>query len=303
MTPNLPLMRRLATIVCLCALLAGCGSDDGEADRGRFDADRAFADLGGQVDIGPRPAGSEANRETAELIAERLRDAGARGVVIQDPWLNVLGTIPGRKPGTVVVGAHFDTKDVSPDFVGANDGASGVAVLLELARTLPRPLPGPSVQLVAFDAEEARGDAQFVEDGIRGSRQYVELAAGGGGQGAPPLDDLRAMVLFDMVGDCDLQIPREPISDARLYDLFAAASKEVDGDPAPFVGTSPAVLDDHYAFVEQGVPALDLIDFTFGPGSSPGGWWHTPQDTIDKVCPASLNAVGEAALVAIPRIR
>ena len=89
----------------------------------------------------------------------------------------MLGTIPGFRPGTVVVGAHYDTKDAIPGFVGANDGASGVAVLLELARTLPRPLPGPSVQLVAFDAEEARGDRDFEPDGTRGSRQYVALLA------------------------------------------------------------------------------------------------------------------------------
>jgi Zn-dependent M28 family amino/carboxypeptidase len=176
-------------------------------------------------------------------------------------------------------------------------------VLLELARTLPRPLSGHSVQLVAFDAEEARGDAPFLEDGIRGSRQYLKLATAGGDQGAAPLEEIRAMVLFDLVGDCDLEIPLEQFSDAGLYELFAEASEEVDGDPEPFVGTAPGVADDHIPFFEAGVPAVDLIDFTFGPGGSPGGWWHTPEDTIDKVCPESLDAVGEAALVAIPRIR
>jgi Zn-dependent M28 family amino/carboxypeptidase len=119
----------------------------------------------------------------------------------------------------------------------------------------------------------------------------------------PPLDQIRAMVLFDLVGDCDLRIPREQLSDPDLYAEFAEASAEVDGDPAPFVGTASAVLDDHYPFVEAGVPAVDLIDFTFGPGETPGAWWHTPQDTLDKVCADSLDEVGEAALVAIPRIR
>lgn len=290
--------------------LAACGDDDGAettaspVDDGRFDASRAFADLEAQVAIGPRPAGSPASRETAELIADRLRQAGAEDVTIQRPWLNVLGTVPGRKPGTVVVGAHHDTKDdVPPPFEGANDGASGVAVLLELARTLPNPLPGPSVQIVAFDGEEAPGDEPFLEAGIRGSRQYVELATGGGGQGAPPLDQLRAMVLFDLVGDCDLAIPREELSDPGLYAQFADGSEAVDGDPAPFVGTRGVVADDHVPFVQAGIPAVDLIDFTFGPGDSPGAWWHTPEDTLDKVCPESLDAVGEAALRAIPRIR
>ena len=301
-------MRRFAVLLFAVALLAGCGEDEVAEPQGMikgpFDAERAFSDLEAQVALGPRPAGSPAGAETAELIAERLREAGAEDVVVQRPWMNVLATIPGRKPGVVVVGAHHDTKDDVPaPFVGANDGASGVAVVLELARTLPRPLPGPSVQLVAFDAEEARGDEEFLVDGMRGSRQYVELATDGGGQGAPPLDEIRAMVLFDLVGDCDLQIPREEFSNADLYGLFADAAAELDGDPDPFEGTAAAVADDHVPFVQVGIPAVDLIDFTFGPGETPGAWWHTPEDTLDKVCAESLDQVGEAALRAIPRIR
>ena len=215
-----------------------------------------------------------------------------------------MATIPGKEPGTVIVGAHYDTKvDIGPEFVGANDGASGVAVLLELARTLPRPLPGPAVQLVAFDAEEARGNRPFEVDGTRGSRQFVELAQAGGKQGAPPLERIRAMVLFDMVGDCELEIPLEQYSDPGLYSLFADASESLDGEPDPFMGTATPVLDDHIPFREAGIPAVDLIDFDYGPGPAPGEWWHDERDTVDKVCAESLDAVGEAALVAIPRIR
>lgn len=298
-----PPMRALATALLAAAVLAGCGGDDGETDPGGFDAARAFADLEAQVALGPRPAGSAANRENAELIADRLREAGVEDVVIQRPWRNVGGTIPGTEPGTVVVGAHHDTKDdVGGGFAGANDGASGVAVVLELARTLPRPLPGPSVHVALFDAEEARGDRPFELDGTRGSRQYVELAGRGGGQGAPPLDEIRAMVLFDLVGDCELEIPLEANSDPALYELFAAGAEELTGSPAPFEGRSGPVGDDHVPFLEAGVPAVDLIDFTYGPGPSPGAWWHTPEDTLDKVCTESLDAVGEAALEAIPAI-
>ena len=203
----------------------------------------------------------------------------------------------------MVLGAHYDTKDAIPGFVGANDGASGVAVLLELARALPRPLPGPSVDLAFFDAEEARGDRPFAEDGTRGSRQYVALARAGGQQASPSLGEIRAMVLFDMVGDCDLRIPLEANSDPSLYERFAAAAKDRTGSPAPFEGRSGAIGDDHVPFLEAEVPAADLIDFAYGPGPPPGAWWHTPEDTLDKVCPESLDAVGEAALVAIPEIR
>src|SRR5215204_1602722 len=132
--PNLPPMRRAAAIFVTTLVLAGCGSDDRPSTdpAGNFDADRAFQDLSAQVEIGPRPAGTPAARETAEFIAGRLREAGLDNVSIQSPWENVLGTIPGDLPGTVVVGAHYDTKSGIPRFLGANDGASGVAVLLEL---------------------------------------------------------------------------------------------------------------------------------------------------------------------------
>ena len=106
-----------------------------------------------------------------------------------------------------------------------------------------------------------------------------------------------------MVGDCDLRIPLEQNSDPALYRLFAEAATEAGGDPAPFEGRTFAISDDHVPFLEAGVPAVDLIDFDFGPGPSPGAYWHTPEDTLDKVCAESLDAVGEAALGAIPRIR
>ena len=305
-------MRRLACTLTVLLALASCGGGEGgesttstepAGGAAEFDAARAFADLKAQVRLGPRPSRSPAQREAADLIAKGLADAGATEITTQHPWENVLGTIPGSGEGTVVVGAHYDTKDAIPGFVGANDGASGVAVMLELARSLPKPMPGPSIQFVAFDAEEARGDRDFLEDGARGSEQYVKYAKAGGEQGSLPLAQIHAMVLFDMIGDCDLQIPRELSSDEQLYGAFADAATEHTGGPEPFKGTFGGVVDDHTAFVSAGVPSLDLIDFDYGPGIAPGRWWHTPQDTLDKVCPESLNAVGEAALRAIPRIR
>jgi glutaminyl-peptide cyclotransferase len=298
--------RAIMAILALGALAAGCGGDDEpSAEVDGFDEERAFADLEAQVAIGPRPAGSPGSREVVELIASRLRDAGTEDVRVQRPWRNVLGTIPGSEEGVVVVGAHHDTKDdVGAGFQGANDSASGVAVVLELARVLApeAPLDGPSLRLALFDAEEARGDREFTVDGTRGSRQYVEYARAGGRQGSPDLGEIEAMVLFDLVGDCDLQIPQEANSDPALHSRFAAAAEEADGTADPFAGVAGGVLDDHIPFREAGIPAVDLIDFTFGPGPSPGAYWHTPEDTLDKVCPESLDAVGEAALLALPRL-
>jgi glutaminyl-peptide cyclotransferase len=299
--------RLIAVLLALATLATGCGGDEESptpAAPDRFDEDRAFSDLRAQVEIGPRPAGSEGGREVVALIASRLRDAGAEDVRVQRPWRNVVATIPGTEPGAVVVGAHHDTKDdVGPGFEGANDGASGVAVVLELARVLAAeaPLDGPAIQLVLFDAEEARGDREFAVDGMRGSRQFVEYASAGR-QSATPVEDIAAMVLFDLVGDCELAIPREANSDPGLHAEFAAAAEEATGSPAPFEGETSGVLDDHIPFREADVPAVDLIDFAFGPGPSPGAYWHTTEDTLDKVCPESLDAVGEAALIALPRL-
>ena len=226
-----------------------------------------------------------------------------RQIRVQRPYRNVVARIPGRGEGTVVAGAHFDTKEI-PGFVGANDGASGVAVLLELARALPPRLDGPAIDLVFFDAEEAPPGTSFESGGDRGSSQFVRYARRGR-QGAPPLDEIGAMVLFDMVGDCDLDIPREANSDPRLYDQFASAAAEQSpsGSTDPFEGDSPGVLDDHIPFIQAGVPAVDLIDFDYGPGPSPGAWWHTRSDDLAHVCARSLGEVGAPALVALPQIR
>ena len=161
------------------------------------------------------------------LIVRRLRDAGLARPVVQRPYRNVVATIPGAEPGSVIAGAHYDTKDV-PGFVGANDGASGVAVLLELARDLPRRLPGPSLRLAFFDAEESAGRPaarwRSRRRATEGASSSSAMRAAAASRGRRRLGEVRAMVLFDMVGDCDLRIPLEENSDPSLYRLFAAAS-------------------------------------------------------------------------------
>ena len=283
-------------LLCLC----GCGSSDDVAlarskpafiqAAGDFDPARAFEDLRRQVKIGPRPAGSAGGRREVRLIKRRLKAAGVNDVRVQRPWRNVVARIPGRGRGTMLVGAHHDTKNGIPGFVGANDGASGVAVLLEIARVLPRRLPGRSLTLVFFDAEETRGDIPFLVDGIRGSRQFVRYASEGGRQGSPRLGAMRGLYLLDMVGDCDLRIPRESHSSPGLYSRLQG--------PA-FGGDTEGLTDDHVPFREAGIPAVDVIDFDYGPGPRPGGWWHTPQDTIAKVCPRSLEQAGTAVVRAL----
>jgi glutaminyl-peptide cyclotransferase len=248
----------------------------------RFDGDAAFRLLRRQVDIGPRPAGSPESRRLARLL-RRIVPRG-RYQEVPDGLRNVIGTVPGREPGYVVVGAHYDTKDV-PGFVGANDGASGTAVAAQLARTLRR--PRHTVKFVFFDGEESpRGtpDDQFEEKGLRGSRVA-----------APALADARAMILLDFVGNRELAIRYESNSSPGLWRKLRAAAGRV-GARAHFPsGSQGAVSDDHLPFLDQGVPSIDLIDFDFP-------CWHRRCDDMSAVSKRSVDAVGETIYELLRRL-
>jgi glutaminyl-peptide cyclotransferase len=239
----------------------------------RFDGAAAFRLLREQVELGPRPAGSEASRR----LGERLRGLLPRGRFQEVPGglRNVIGTVPGREPGYIVVGAHYDTKDI-PGFVGANDGASGTAIVTQLARTIRR--PRHTIEFVLFDGEESpRGtpDADFEEKGLRGSKAA-----------APEFRDARAMVLLDFVGDRRLSIPRESSSRPGLWRRLRAAAKRVGAGRVFPPETSGSVLDDHIPFLRVGVPAIDLIDFDFP-------CFHRRCDDLSAVSERSVDSVGE----------
>jgi glutaminyl-peptide cyclotransferase len=249
-------------------------------DVDRFSARRAFALLRAQVERGPRPAGSEASRELAGWLADRL----PRGRLQPVPGglQNVVGRIRGRgKP--IVVAAHYDTKDL-PGFVGANDGAGGTAAVLEIARALrraDRPRKAPPIRFVLFDGEESPDDsADFYSTGLRGSRHYARRHA----------RDTRALILLDFVAEKGaMRIPREAGSDPALWRRLRAAARKV-GAAATFpAGTVGEVLDDHTPFTRRGVPAIDLIDFTFP-------CWHETCDDMDVVSARSLDLAGETVV-------
>ena len=239
----------------------------------RFDGAAAFRLLRRQVEMGPRPAGSAESRRLARLL-RRIVPRG-RYQEVPDGLRNVIGTVRGREPGYIVVGAHYDTKDM-PGFVGANDGASGTAVVAQLARTLRR--PRHTIQFVFFDGEEApRGipDSKFERYGLRGSKVA-----------APTFRDARAMILLDFVGDKELTIRREGYSDVRLWKRLRAAAQRVGAGAVFPATTQGGVLDDHIPFRKQGVRSIDLIDFDFP-------CWHRTCDNISVVSERSVDAVGE----------
>jgi glutaminyl-peptide cyclotransferase len=290
-------VRRLLPLISVVLLLAGGGlvvaAVSGAFDSGdeapppaasaarlrvdRFDRDRAFADLRRQVEMGPRPAGSDKARELATWLRRRL----PRGRLQPVPGglQNVVGGIPGRgKP--IVLAAHYDTKNI-PGFVGANDGAGGTAAVLEIARFLrdaKRPAAAPPIRFVLFDGEESPDDAKdFYTAGLRGSKYYARRHA----------DEIRALILLDFVAEKGgMRIPREAGSHIGLWSRLRAAARRVGAGSAFPDETFGAVLDDHTPFTRRGVPAIDLIDFTFP-------CWHKTCDDLDVVSARALDLTGE----------
>ena len=241
----------------------------------RVDEQAAWSRLVRQVQLGPRPAGSPASRTLARQLKAELPRGSFQAV--PRGLRNVVGVVPGRDPSrTVVVGAHYDTKDL-PGFVGANDGAGGTALVVELARSIePRELR-PSVVFILFDGEESPKGAvgDFESTGLRGSRAAAHRYR-----------NAEAMILLDFVADKDLSLPREANSSPALWRRLRAAARRV-GTASVFPDkTDFAVSDDHVPFLKLGVPAIDLIDFTYP-------CWHERCDDLSRVSKRSLDAVGE----------
>ena len=264
--------------------------------RREFDGAAALRHIERLVAIGPRPAGSPEGAKARAYIEAELRAAGAETRVIafeaatphgRLPMANVIGILPGKRPDVIMVGGHYDTK-FYPNFkfLGANDGGSSTALLLQLARDLAKAPREFTVWLTFFDGEEARVD-WTPTDSLYGSRHLAaELAR----TARLP----RAMILVDMIGDRDLLIRREGYSTNWLTDIVWETARRL-GHGKHFRDDFLAVEDDHAPFLRAGVPATLLIDFDYPP-------WHTADDTLDKVSARSLAVVGEVVREALPAV-
>jgi hypothetical protein len=275
-------------LVASGTLLSGTDKDTpaaAAAKPNRFDGPAAFKLLKLQLSYGPRPAGSEPSRKLATKLRGLLPDG--RFQKVPGGLRNVVGTVRGKQPGRfVVVGAHYDTKDIE-GFVGANDGAAGTAAVVQLARALKPGTIAPTVKFVLFDGEESpRGasDAQFLARGLRGSKVA-----------ARKYRTADAMVLLDFIADRNLSIPQEGSSNFKLWrKLRAAAAQAGVARYFPDSVTDP-VSDDHTSFQRQGVPAIDLIDFDFA-------CFHKTCDDLSAVSERSLDASGEAVAHLLPTL-
>jgi glutaminyl-peptide cyclotransferase len=258
----------------------------------RFDAERAWSLVRMQLAYGQRPAGSLQLQRLARRLKTRLPN-GVFELLDGEPGLrNVVGTIPGTKPG-IVIGAHYDTLADPKGFVGANNGAAGTAVVVEVARALRHAKLKPGgreIRLVLFDGEEPPSglpeeQQDFYNSGLRGSRAYVKAHPGRTG----------AMVLLDYVGNKDLSLPREGNSNRRLWSQLRSAARSA-GKLSYFpAGAGSAYIDDHAPFLKAGVPAIDLID--------PNYDGHSVSDRIDQLSRRSLDAVGETIVTLALRLR
>ena len=270
-----------------------------------FDSGRAWEHLRQMVAIGPRPSGSPAIEQTRKYIKDQLAAAGV--AVAEQAWddetplgkthmVNLIATIPGARKERILFTGHYDTKlERRFRFVGASDGASSAAFLLELARVLKARKNPLTVELAFLDAEEAVCEGwddcsrPGAPDNTYGSRHYVQVGKRDG-----TLAGIKANILLDMIGDRNLRIKRETYSTPWLTDIIWSAAKRQKLD-SYFVPQTTRVEDDHLPFMEAGVPSVDLIDLEYEA-------WHTAQDTLDAVSARSLQVVGDVVLAALPRI-
>lgn len=273
-----------------------------EADRmGGFDGHRAYELVEKQVSFGPRPAGSAELAKLQEYMVTELKSYGC-AVETDDfsadtpagrlPMKNILVKIPGAQPGIILLGTHYDTKKL-PDFVGADDGGSSTAVMMEVARDLCGKQPGKyAVWIAFFDGEEAVNLQWKDPDNRYGSRQMAAKFAASG-----DIPKIKAFILVDLVGGRNILFKKETDSTKWLKDQVWRTAADL-GYGNYFVNSDFEVSDDHLSFLSRNVPAVDIVDLT-----NSAGYWHTPQDTMDKISAKSLAIVGHVVLESVKQLQ
>ena len=280
------------------------GDEAPPADQtGGFDSKRAFAHVAKQVGFGPRPSGSAAIGQLQEYIQSELTSYGCKvdvdsfsadTPVGRLPMKNIVAKIPGDKPGIIMLATHYDTK-LLPNFVGADDGGSSTGVMLELARLLCAKRGVYQVWITFFDGEEAMKEWSDT-DSRYGSRQMAAKLAMSG-----DVPKVKALLLADIVGTRTPHFKRESDSTKWLVDLVWDVAKKL-GYSNIFLDESTPVSDDHDPFLKRKVPAVDVIDLQNYPGGDIY-YWHTAEDTLDKVSAKSLAITGRVFLESVKQLQ
>jgi glutaminyl-peptide cyclotransferase len=280
-------------VTCVAGLASGCGGEEStaaSAEAGQFDSAGAWRLIERQVDVGQRPAGSPQLRKLATALRPLLPNGRFEAIPGEPALRNIVGTLPGRKPA-IVVGAHYDTLAKPPGFVGANNGAAGTAVVIEVGKALEKLDAGGAarqVDLVLFDGEEPPAGLpgrNFYSQELRGSRAYVASHSG----------ETAAMILLDYVGGSGLRLPREANSNPALWGRVLRAASSVGAGRYFSTETTPGIVDDHIPFLRTGVPSVDLIDWNY-PG-------HDLRDGLKRLSRQSLDGVGETIVQLVSELR
>jgi hypothetical protein len=282
-----------------------------------FDGERAFNHVKTQVEFGPRPAGSAAIEKAREHIVRELNSYGLKTTLEEFTettprgkvkFKNIIAELPGERPDVIILASHYDTKPFKEfTFVGANDGGSSTGALLEIARVMASESQSGGQKrkftywFVFFDGEEAfcREWSECLDgkDNTYGSRRMVNRL-----KKERQLDRVKAMILLDMIGDKDLTIPREESSSQWLVEAIWGTAQQL-GHKKEFPSRPFSVGDDdHMPFLRAGVPAVDIIDFEYGSAPQENDYWHTEEDTLDKISARSLKIIGDVALLSLPKI-
>lgn len=267
-----------------------------------FSGSDAFTYTRESVSFGERPSGSPANSKLRDWIVSELKTSG--GDISLDsftgytpkgpiPMANIIVKFPGTSGRAVVVSGHYDTKNIAlTHFLGADDAGSSTGVLIELSRVFAKLKHADDLYLVFFDGEEAVENWTDT-DSCYGSQHLVSKWGSDG-----ILSKIKALINVDMIGDKDLDVLDDENSSQSLRDMVFAVASQL-GDSKYFLKKPAGIDDDHMPFVKAGVNAIDLIDFDFGPQNS---YWHTAQDTMDKLSPHSLQVVGDVVVGVTERL-
>ncbi len=289
-------MTHLRSVCVACSALIVVASIAAFAQAApKFDSNRAWGDLQHVVSLGPRPSGSPAIEQTRKYIKEQLAAVGLKAV--DQAWeqetplgrvhmVNLIVTIPGASKDRIAITGHYDTKLFREfPFVGASDGGSSTAFLLEMARVLKTRKNRMTFDLIFLDGEEAvvewRGN-----DHTYGSRHYVDAARRDG-----TIASLKANVLVDMIADRDLDIRRDSYSTPWLTDIIWHTAATLNLSKY-FLSAPTTVEDDHLPFLSAGIPSVDIIDLDYDA-------WHTRRDTLENVSAHSMQVVGDVVLAAL----
>jgi Zn-dependent M28 family amino/carboxypeptidase len=290
------------TVAAAVLLAAACLSrPDAQSPKSgaAFDSSRAYEHLRQVVSFGPRPAGSDALERTRQYITEQLKSIGvnvarqsfvAKTPIGEIPMVNLIATIPGARQERIAITGHYDTKLFREfRFVGANDGGSSTAFLIEMARVLKARQNAFTMELLFFDGEEATLRDWGVTDHTYGSQYYVDFGRKNG-----TLPALKAMVLVDMIADRSQRFMREANSTEWLTDIIWSTARKL-GHGSVFVNAATPIEDDHIPFLKAGVPSSDIIDLDYPA-------WHTAADTLDETSARSLQIVGDVVLASLAPI-